>query len=631
MSYAEHGPRIFLTGRPSSGVPLTYGDYILPQKRSEGRLKLYNSCTDIRAWSPNVLESTRYFRELNEHDRPTPGKLIPFNVVMENMIALTTQAQRELRVARRELRGYRSLNLTPEQRDHLEKDFVSFRERVKPTSVAMIIVLSSILQDRATGGTDKAEEMRIEYMMRPLAQEGLRLFNANRIASSRHLDAYMSIYFRPDRFRYVGDGRPLLTNTHVSRHHLNTHPLSENNTYLVSRVTSCDILTEVKATRGKSCKIQNYSLRAYPTRQPSLSKADPAKYKFCQNQKARGQFCLSIEFSLSNLKSTLKQSVANRAINFAERSEQASVCIEYVDASSQAAQDVREIGVQTEECKDDDAYDRQSNVDSPSSQYYETTESVSTSESELGINSDPEVCERSHKGVIIQKDSEIIVLKNELGMKEDELEELRELNRHLKTLLKEKDEDSNILRRNVNTLQEKLKIVSVRRDCETEDLSAKVSSFECLVDQLKAELARKCQVCYFQSQEIQKLRTEAKEAELLSMENESLTRKVREMEHLSREAESCGIALEQMKNVWRERDTLQKQYHEQSCALADREDEIKRLLTLIKQMSVTSDTREVCVIWLHASHRNPLILTSIQLIIGNKLFGNWSVRDVTLF
>ncbi|XP_077277631.1 uncharacterized protein LOC143905864 [Temnothorax americanus] len=447
MSYAEHGPRIFLTGRPSSGVPLTYGDYILPQKRSEGRLKLYNSCTDIRAWSPNVLESTRYFRELNEHDRSTPGKLIPFNVVMENMIALTAQAQRELRVARRELQGYRSLNLTPEQRDHLEKDYVSFRERVKP-------------------------------------------------------------------------------------------------------------------------RLQS-------------------------NQKARGQFCLSKEFSLSNLKSTLKQSVASRAINFAERSEQASVCIEYVDASSQAAQDVREIGVQTEECKDDDAYDRQSNVDSPSSQYYETTESVSTSESELGINSDPEVCERSHKGVIIQKDSEIIVLKNELGVRNYELEELRELNRHLKTLLKEKDKDSNILRRNVNTLQEKLKIVSVRRDCETEDLSAKVSSFESLVDQFKAELARKCQVCYFQSQEIQKLRTEVKEAELLSMENESLTRKVREMEHLSKEAESCGIALEQMKNVWRERDTLQKQYHEQSCALADREDEIKRLLTLIKQMSVTSDTREI--------------------------------------
>ena len=98
-------------------------------------------------------------------------------------------------------------------------------------------------------------------------------------------------------------------------------------------------------------------------------------------------------------------------INFAEHM---SICIEYVDASSQAAQDVREMGVQTEEYKEND--DKQSNVDSPSSRYYETTESVSTSESELGMNSDPEICEKNHKGVIIQKDSEIIVLKNELGV-----------------------------------------------------------------------------------------------------------------------------------------------------------------------------------------------------------------------
>lgn len=42
------------------------------------------------------------------------------------------------------------------------------------------------------------------------------------------------------------------------------------------------------------------------------------------------------------------------------------------------------------------------------------------------------------------------------------------------------------------------------------------------MDQLKAELSRKCQVCYFQSQEIQKLRKQVKETELVSAENESL-------------------------------------------------------------------------------------------------------------
>ena len=56
-----------------------------------------------------------------------------------------------------------------------------------------------------------------------------------------------------------------------------------------------------------------------------------------------------------------------------------------------------------------------------------------------------------------------------------------------------------------------------------------LSSFECLMDQLKAELARKCQVCYFQTQEIQKLRKEVKETELLSIENESLTVRIYKM------------------------------------------------------------------------------------------------------
>jgi len=67
MSYAEHGPRIFLSGKLNNDISLIYEDYVLPRIRSEGRLKLHHSCTDIRAWSPNALESSRYLRELNEH------------------------------------------------------------------------------------------------------------------------------------------------------------------------------------------------------------------------------------------------------------------------------------------------------------------------------------------------------------------------------------------------------------------------------------------------------------------------------------------------------------------------------------------------------------------------------------
>lgn len=75
MSYAEHGPRIFLMGGSDSGASMIYGDYVLPKQRLEGRLKLYDSCTDIRAWSPNFLESSRYFRELSEHAPDTVGLL----------------------------------------------------------------------------------------------------------------------------------------------------------------------------------------------------------------------------------------------------------------------------------------------------------------------------------------------------------------------------------------------------------------------------------------------------------------------------------------------------------------------------------------------------------------------------
>lgn len=70
MSYVEHGPRIFLANKHNSGMPLMYGDYVLPKKRLEGRLKLHDSCSDIRAWSPNSLENSRYFRELGEHESP---------------------------------------------------------------------------------------------------------------------------------------------------------------------------------------------------------------------------------------------------------------------------------------------------------------------------------------------------------------------------------------------------------------------------------------------------------------------------------------------------------------------------------------------------------------------------------
>lgn len=136
-------------------------------------------------------------------------------------------------------------------------------------------------------------------------------------------------------------------------------------------------------------------------------------------------------------------------MNFAECSNQASICIEYVDASAQAVQTVCEVYVQTDDYGEEEQTSRR-DVDSCSSQYYGSSECASTSE--CGVTAD-------HKRIIIEKDSEIIVLQNELGvreaivigsprfarararrsakpssafqMKEDELEELRQLNRRL--------------------------------------------------------------------------------------------------------------------------------------------------------------------------------------------------------
>lgn len=96
-----------------------YGDYVLPKKRLEGRLKLHDSCSDIRAWSPNSLENSRYFRELNEHDS-SMGKIIPFNVIIDNIIQLNPKAQNELLIVKKELKKYKTLKLTTKQEEQLQ-------------------------------------------------------------------------------------------------------------------------------------------------------------------------------------------------------------------------------------------------------------------------------------------------------------------------------------------------------------------------------------------------------------------------------------------------------------------------------------------------------------------------------
>ncbi|XP_051173432.1 girdin-like isoform X2 [Leptopilina boulardi] len=140
MSYIDHGSRIF---SGANGLSMSYGDYVLPRKRSEGRLKTHDSCSDIRAWSLNPTENSRYFRELAE-DIPNSGKVVPFNVLIDNLIKMGSQTQEELESVKKELENYKSLKLTVKQKEELERFANTFDdgnkvEKEKKTSLLKMI------------------------------------------------------------------------------------------------------------------------------------------------------------------------------------------------------------------------------------------------------------------------------------------------------------------------------------------------------------------------------------------------------------------------------------------------------------------------------------------------------------
>ncbi|XP_053975564.1 synaptonemal complex protein 1-like [Hylaeus volcanicus] len=219
-------------------------------------------------------------------------------------------------------------------------------------------------------------------------------------------------------------------------------------------------------------------------------------------------------------------------------------------------------------------------------------ESPLDSDSEIETESNFSIHGSSHKGIIIQKDSEIIVLKNELCVRDAELEEIRDINKNLQTLLKEKEDCMNTQQENLKILHDKLKKLEYQRNCEVEDLKVKLYGCKYLIGQLKQDLNKKCESCYLQSQEIENLRLCVKEVTTLQLEKDSLLKKLQEMEQLTEQAKSCTLALERLKNVLLEKDELKQQNYEQSCIMADQEREIQRLLKRNKEISVTHDEQE---------------------------------------
>ncbi|XP_043277738.1 myosin-7-like [Venturia canescens] len=143
MSYAEHGSRIFLTGQFNPNPLLRYGEYVT-RKRSEGRLKLFDSCSDLRAWSPHAIDNCRHFREIIEKRTPS-GRIVPYDVLIESLIIM---GQTELASVRRQLEKYKSLRLTPDQKKQLRAMDYSSDVQAE-TSATTISQESRIVEDES--------------------------------------------------------------------------------------------------------------------------------------------------------------------------------------------------------------------------------------------------------------------------------------------------------------------------------------------------------------------------------------------------------------------------------------------------------------------------------------------------
>jgi len=179
---------------------------------------------------------------------------IPFNVIVEGMIDLTSRTTSELRNAQQELWKYKLLPLTQKQKKYLE-NFVSFLIN-NILDIYALIKQYHLLQNKAIINPQsrdnnsildlKRSVTKIEPAMKSLFQEKYRLINANKVAFLPYPDMYLSIYFHSNRFQLRKAHNFLLTNTYIPRENLFLTLSSENKTCLVSAVTSCDRLTKTK-------------------------------------------------------------------------------------------------------------------------------------------------------------------------------------------------------------------------------------------------------------------------------------------------------------------------------------------------------------------------------------------------
>lgn len=85
MSYAEYGAQIFTSKKYKIDKLFIRNDE-LSQVKSGCRLKINDSCWDIRAWSQNHVDKFRYFREVTGCSSVSLNNLnkIPLNFIFKN-------------------------------------------------------------------------------------------------------------------------------------------------------------------------------------------------------------------------------------------------------------------------------------------------------------------------------------------------------------------------------------------------------------------------------------------------------------------------------------------------------------------------------------------------------------------
>ncbi|XP_076231334.1 uncharacterized protein LOC143177344 [Calliopsis andreniformis] len=528
MSYVEHGPRIFLAGRPNTGIPLTYGDYVLPRKRLEGRLKLHDSCSDIRAWSPNSLENSRYFRELSEHDPPL-GKIIPFNVLVDNIIRLNSRTQTELQVAKKELKKYKSLKLTSTQEEQLETPDHSQQSLQKGDCTKDS---SLLLQDA--------------------------LLHISKSVNTINSNSCFPLHISPEQHFQNNKNDGVIVpaqSAQLYSYVLHTDPSSNKYTLLSSFMSPRKLPPTTANCNEKATSWIEYIDVALQVQQETH---DVGVQFDGQDDK-----CFNKVITVSAMSQT----------SFMYKSSEGN---SDVDLDKSSLQTINHDG-QSSEC------------DASCSESIQDTITLLDSDSDIDTESDFDIRSNIHKGDIIEKDSEIIVLKNELCVRDADLKELRDINTNLEILLREKESCISIQQKDLKTLHETLMKLGHQRNCEIEDLQEKLYCCNQLIAQLNQELQTKCESYDSQSQKIEKLELYIDKVKMLQTEKDSLLMKLQNMEQVAKKAESYNLVVEQLKNMLHEKTDLEKQVEEQSCMLADQGAEIKRLLTLIEQTSVTYD------------------------------------------